>query len=205
MFFSRSFKRIAAVGSKEEMSHESVTLSDVHTFHSPLNKHPHGEVWTQNCIRRKEFDPHDHTLRLLSPTQNLIRTTFYDLGRLYRLYMNYIMTILPPRLTAPAILDRIKWNSKLPSPQIKDEAGQKPKRANFPSLIGGGRGRGYKFSIFFVQDCGPLSHAWTCPHQPHGAIASNTRTSSPPPTPGWETMEFLRGKLLKLRISLGVE
>ena len=54
--------------------------------------------------------------------------------------MNYIMTILPPRLTAPAILDRIKWNSKPPSPpppQIKDEAAQKPKRANFPSLIGG--------------------------------------------------------------------
>ena len=74
--------------------------------------------------------------------------------------MNYIMTILPPRLTAPAILDRIKWNSKLPSPQIKDEAAQKPKGANFPSLIGGGgEGEGYKFSIYFVLDCGPLSHA----------------------------------------------
>ena len=98
------------------MSQASVTLSDVHTFHSPLNKHPHGEVWTQKCTRRKEFDLHDHTLRLLSPTQKLIRTTFYDLSRLYRLFMNYIMTILPPRLTAPAILDRIKWNSKPPSP-----------------------------------------------------------------------------------------
>ena len=136
------------------MSQASVTLSDVHTFHSPLNKHPHGEVWTQNCTRRKEFDLHDHTLRLLSPTQKLIRTTFYDLSRLYRLFMNYIMTILPPRLTAPAILDRIKWNSKPPSPpptpQIKDEAAQKPKRANFPFLIGGEGTGGRGIQIFHL-------------------------------------------------------
>ena len=151
----------------------------------------------QKCTRRKEFDLHDHTLRLLSPTQNLIRTTFYDLGRLYRLFMNYIMTILPPRLTAPAILDRIKWNSKPPSPppQIKDEAAQKPKRANFPSLIGGGgEGGGYKFSIYFVQDCGPPSHAWTkhcfvsrclvvLPPPNTWAIASNTLPAPPPPPP----------------------
>ena len=150
MFFSRSFKRIAAVGSKEEMSHESVTLSDVQTFHSPLNKHPHGEVWTQNCIRRKEFDPHDHTLRLLSPTQNLIRTTFYDLGRLYRLYMNYIMTILPPRLTAPAFLDRIKWNSKPPSPPNQGWSSAKAKTRQFPILDwGGGEGGGVQIFHLF--------------------------------------------------------
>ena len=43
-----------------------------------------------------------------------------------------------------------------PPPQIKDESAQKPKRSISASLIwgGGGRGRGYKFSIYFVQDCG---------------------------------------------------
>ena len=47
--------------------------------------------------------------------------------------------------------ESLKWNSKPPSPQIKDEVAQKPKRAIFPSLIWW-RG-GYKFSIYFVQDC----------------------------------------------------
>ena len=45
-------------------------------------------------------------------------------------------------LLVATILDRIKWNSKLPSPQIKDEAAQKPKRPIFSSSIlegGGGR------------------------------------------------------------------
>ena len=47
-------------------------------------------------------------------------------------------------LLVATILDRIKWNSKLPSPQIKDEAAQKPRRAISPSLIQrpGGRGVG---------------------------------------------------------------
>ena len=69
--------------------------------------------------------------------------------------MNYIMTILPPRQTAPATLDRIKWNSKPPSPQIKDEAAQKPKRANFPSLIGGGgEGGGTNFPSILSKTVG---------------------------------------------------
>ena len=58
-------------------------------------------------------------------------------------------------LEEAANLDRIKWNSKPPSPpppQIKDEAAQKRKRPIFSSLIGG-RGGGYKFPIYFVQDC----------------------------------------------------
>ena len=46
----------------------------------------------------------------------------------------------PSILSKIAILDRIKWNSKPPSPQSKDEAAQKPKRAIFPSLIWGGGG-----------------------------------------------------------------
>ena len=65
-------------------------------------------------------------------------------------------------------LGRNKMEQQTPNPpnpprQIKDETAQKPKRANFPSLLGGGGGReeGYKFSIYFVQDCGPPSHAWT--------------------------------------------
>ena len=41
---------------------------------------------------------------------------------------------------------------KPPSPQIKDEAVQKPKRFIFPSLILGGRGWN-EFSFYFVQDC----------------------------------------------------
>ena len=127
------------------MSQASVTLSDVHTFHSPLNKHPHGEV-CRNVLDGRSLI---FMITLYGYFHPLIRTTFYDLGRLYRLFMNYIMTILPPRLTAPAILDRIKWNSKPPSPQIKDEAAQKPKRANFPSLIGGGRG-GRGIQIFHL-------------------------------------------------------
>ena len=36
------------------------------------------------------------------------------------------------------------------APQIKNEAAQKPKRANFPSLIW--RGGEYKLSIYFVQN-----------------------------------------------------
>ena len=38
-------------------------------------------------------------------------------------------------LVDTTILDRIKWNSKPPSLQIKDEAARKPKWAIFPSLI----------------------------------------------------------------------
>ena len=94
-------------------------------------------------------------------------------------YSSYLQTVTKCRSTSlqlpkPTILDRIKWNSKPPSPQIKDEAQRKGKRVIFPSLIfflgggGGGRGEilqffffflggggdgGSKFSIFFVQDC----------------------------------------------------
>ena len=58
------------------------------------------------------------------------------------------------RQSSQKILDRIKWNSKPPTPlpQIKDEDAQKPKHAIFPALIwgGGGGGGGYKFPIHFV-------------------------------------------------------
>ena len=42
------------------------------------------------------------------------------------------------------ILDNIKWNSKPPSAQIKDEAARRPKTRHFPILDfgGGGGGRG---------------------------------------------------------------
>ena len=39
------------------------------------------------------------------------------------------------------------------SPQIKDIAVRKPKRPIFPSLIWVEGGGGYKFPVYFVQDC----------------------------------------------------
>ena len=47
------------------------------------------------------------------------------------------------------ILDRVKWNSKPPSPQIKDEAALKPKRTIFLSLIQGESG----VQIFHLLFC----------------------------------------------------
>ena len=63
-------------------------------------------------------------------------------------YSSYLQTVTKCRSTSlqlpkPTILDRIKWNSKPPSPQIKDEAQRKGKRVIFLSLIfffGGGEG-----------------------------------------------------------------
>ena len=76
-------------------------------------------------------------------------------------YFSYLQTVTKCRSTSlqlpkPTILDRIKWNSKPPSPQIKDEAPRKGKRVIFPSIFffgGGGGEGGSKFSIYFVQDC----------------------------------------------------
>ena len=53
------------------------------------------------------------------------------------------------------ILDKIKWNSKSPSPQIKDEGARRAKTRHFPilDLGGSGGGGGSRFSIYFVQDC----------------------------------------------------
>ena len=59
----------------------------------------------------------------------------------------------PFRLLYLGVAQITKWNSKPPSPQIKAEAAQKPKRAIFPSLIWGDWGRRYKFAIYFVQHC----------------------------------------------------
>ena len=53
----------------------------------------------------------------------------------------------------PIILDKIKWNSKFPSPQIKDEAARRAKTRHFPIFdLGGEGGGGSRFSIYFVQD-----------------------------------------------------
>ena len=67
-------------------------------------------------------------------------------------YFSYLQTVTKCRSTSlqlpkPTILERIKCNSKPPSPQIEDEAQPKGKRVIFPSLIffffffwgGGGR------------------------------------------------------------------
>ena len=53
---------------------------------------------------------------------------------------------------APAILDKIKWNSKPHPPKARMKAREGQKRAIFPSLIWGEGGS--RFSIYFVQDCG---------------------------------------------------
>ena len=77
-------------------------------------------------------------------------------------YSSYLQTVTKCRSTSlqlpkPTILDRIKWNSKPPSPQIKDEAQRKGKRVIFPSLIffffffcvgGGGGGPGLNSPSF---------------------------------------------------------
>ena len=58
---------------------------------------------------------------------------------------------------APAILDKIKWNSKPhpPPPQGKDEGARRAKTHHFPILDLGREGEGgSRFSIDFVQDCG---------------------------------------------------
>ena len=81
-------------------------------------------------------------------------------------YSSYLQTVTKCRSTSlqlpkPTIFDRIKWNSKPPSPQIKNEAQRKGKRVIFPSLIfffffggGGGGGVGGLNSPFFLsQDC----------------------------------------------------
>ena len=52
-------------------------------------------------------------------------------------------------------IEQLEQQTPIP-PLIKDEATQKPKHAIkfFPSLIwGGGPDGGYKFPIYFVQDC----------------------------------------------------
>ena len=51
-----------------------------------------------------------------------------------------------------AILDRIKWNSKPPFPPNQGCSRAKAKTPHFPILDLGG-GEGYKFPIYFVQDC----------------------------------------------------
>ena len=45
------------------------------------------------------------------------------------------------KTTLATILDKIKWNSNPPTPQIKDEAAQRAKTPHFPILdLGGGEG-----------------------------------------------------------------
>ena len=51
-------------------------------------------------------------------------------------------------LSKTAIMDRIKWNSKPPSPRIKDEATQGETTRNFPIFDFGGRwGLGFPFIL----------------------------------------------------------
>ena len=99
-------------------------------------------------------------------------------------YSSYLQTVTKCRSTSlqlpkPTILDRIKWNSKPPSPQIKHEAQRKGKRVIFPSLIfffffGGGEGMeglnspsfSSKTVVFFRNiriKCRTISSRRSCP------------------------------------------
>ena len=57
----------------------------------------------------------------------------------------------------PTILDKIKWNSKPPSPPNQGWSCVKGKNTPFSHLWFGGGG-GLRFSIYFVQDCGFKFH-----------------------------------------------
>ena len=54
--------------------------------------------------------------------------------------------------TQATMRDKIKWNRKPPSSQIKDEATRRAKTRHFPIFDFGG-GRGSRFTNYFVQDC----------------------------------------------------
>ena len=85
-------------------------------------------VWTGYFIDLLQVDLTESDERLLSKS---------------RYFASCDLLVTSFELLVATILDRIKWNSKLPSPQIKDEAAQKPRRAISPSLIQrGGVGRG---------------------------------------------------------------
>ena len=59
-----------------------------------------------------------------------------------------------------AILDKIKWNSKRPSPrpQIKNEAARRAKTRHFPILDLGGRGGGLDFPFILSKNVGCVSN-----------------------------------------------
>ena len=98
--------------------------------------------------------------------------------------INLTLGLLPQRrhvawrdsvgVESSTILNKIKWNSKPPTPQIKDEAARRAKTRHFPILdLGGG---GSRFSIYFVQDCNL------------GQNKMEQQTSTPlppPPNQGW--------------------
>ena len=62
---------------------------------------------------------------------------------------------------ASTIFDKIKWNSKPPSPQIKDEAERRAKTRHFPILDLGGRGGGLGFPFILSKIVG--EHALASP------------------------------------------
>ena len=59
----------------------------------------------------------------------------------------------------PIILDKIKWNSKFPSPQIKDEAARRAKTRHFPIFDLGGEGGGGGLGFPFILSKIPASYA----------------------------------------------
>ena len=93
-------------------------------------------------------------------------------------YFSYLQTVTKCRSTSlqlpkPTILDRIKWNSKPPSPKSRMKPSER-ENASFSHpwfffFFGGG---GSKFSFYFVQDCSffrnirikcrTVSSRWSC-------------------------------------------
>ena len=99
------------------------------------------------CSTLKEYSRNDQYLHLFRPLCLNVRHYYIRRIKLV-IFLGHLLVFLC-RATVPkkkgkpffsglvdtTILDRIKWNSKPPSLQIKDEAARKPKWAIFPSLI----------------------------------------------------------------------
>ena len=178
MFFPRSFKPIAAVGSKEEMSHESVTLSDVHTFHAPLNKRPRWSMNAELYWTEGVWSSWSHALNgYFHPLKTSLELHFMTLAA----FVGYTWTTScdhpPSSADRTCNLGRNKIEQQPPPPPQSRMKQRNSQNAQISHHWLGGEGGGYKFFIYFVQDCGPPSHAWT-----KHCFVSRCHVVLPPPT-----------------------
>ena len=196
MFFPRSFKPIAAVGSKEEMSHESVTLSDVHTFHAPLNKRPRWSMNAELYWTEGVWSSWSHALNgYFHPLKTSLELHFMTLAAFVRYTWTTSSDHPPSSADRTCNLGRNKIEQQPPPPPQPNQGWNSAtaKTRKFPIIVWGGGGRegGKNFSSILSKAVGLRAMhelnivLWAavmlcCPHQPHGAIASNTRTHSSP-------------------------
>ena len=195
MFFPRSFKPIAAVGSKEEMSHESVTLSDVHTFHAPLNKRPRWSMNAELYWTEGVWSSWSHALNgYFHPLKTSLELHFMTLAAFVRYTWTTSSDHPPSSADRTCNLGRNKIEQQPPPPpptqsRMKQRNSQNAQISHH--WLGGGREGGKNFSSILSKAVGLRAMhelnivLWAavmlcCPHQPHGAIASNTRTHSSP-------------------------